>query len=207
MNEKGEQALRKMIAIVLVVGVVSLLWIWSGWVQKRYQSQKKEPLAALAPMAASLSPPVVETTPPVVLPTNPPVVSPTVSETSPEVSNAHEIQKTSTTPVTRVTNTPEEPEASSPATIALTQNLKKGFYLQVASYQTFDEAKSFIEKQAVELGLGRDEVYIKSVKIPSRGTWFRIYVGPFSSSKESLQLGKTLQKSKKIESYLIAKNP
>jgi hypothetical protein len=85
MNEKGEQALRKMIAIVLVVGVVSLLWIWSGWVQKRYQSQKKEPLAALAPMAASLSPPVVETTPPVVLPTNPPVVSPTVSETSPEV--------------------------------------------------------------------------------------------------------------------------
>jgi cell division septation protein DedD len=52
-----------------------------------------------------------------------------------------------------------------------------GFQLQVSSFRTQTEADQF----ATQLRARGHKAYVVEARVPGRGTWFRVRIGPFSS--------------------------
>jgi len=45
---------------------------------------------------------------------------------------------------------------------------------------------------------------MKSVEIERRGTWYRVFVGSYSSQSDAEKVGQSLKQKKLIESFVIA---
>lgn len=65
--------------------------------------------------------------------------------------------------------------------VQLANNLKGKYTVQVGAYKTLDEAKSFASGFEVR---GYSPI-INEVKIPNKGTWYRVSVGAFGTRNEA----------------------
>jgi len=74
------------------------------------------------------------------------------------------------------------------------------FALQIGSFPVMKEARERIAALRAE-GLTAS---MKSVELDGRGTWYRVYVGDFSSKNQAEEEGKRLKAKKLIEGYVIS---
>ena len=73
-------------------------------------------------------------------------------------------------------------QAGAPATAAITADPDKKYAIQIASFA--DQAKADLaQKKAGETGLS---TYIAAIDLGEKGTWHRVYVGPFATKDEAV---------------------
>jgi cell division septation protein DedD len=58
-----------------------------------------------------------------------------------------------------------------------------GYQLQVSSFTTQNEAKTFAD----QLRARGHKAYVVEAHVPGRGTWFRVRIGPFASQRAAAQ--------------------
>jgi cell division protein FtsN len=74
-----------------------------------------------------------------------------------------------------------------------------GFTLQVGSFNAQAEA----DERAGKLGSLGVRAYVVSVEIPKRGTWYRLFVGSFSSREEAGRYGAQLRGRGAVADFIV----
>lgn len=120
--------------------------------------------SATGEATASAPPPPTDRLPVVPLPAQ------NVLEASPVVTRPRDSLTRAATDVAQVASTSQ---ASAPA------GREGGYQLQVSSFRTQEEADKF----AAELRARGHKAYVVEARVPGRGTWFRVRIGPFSSQQ------------------------
>lgn len=73
------------------------------------------------------------------------------------------------------------------------------FTLQVASFETRDEANAF----AGDLRTRGHSVFLVRTSTPERGTWFRVRVGPFNSRREATRYQTRFERQERLPTFLV----
>lgn len=74
-------------------------------------------------------------------------------------------------------------EVSKPGAEKAAPGSEGGYQLQVSSFRSRDEADAF----AAQLRARKHKAYVVEAHVPSRGTWYRVRVGPFATQRAAAQ--------------------
>jgi DedD protein len=74
-----------------------------------------------------------------------------------------------------------------------------GWQLQVSSYRTSAEAEAF----ATQLRARGHKAHVQKAEIPSRGTWYRVKVGPFSTQQEANRYRSSFEAKEKMPGFVV----
>jgi len=130
-----------------------------------------------------------------------PSVQPSVVQSASPASNIAENQPAGQQPAARTSpSTNVDPKGAqvtmpSPADAAG----EGGFTLQVGSFNAQAEA----DERAGKLGSLGVRAYVVSVEIPKRGTWYRLFVGSFSSREEAGRYGAQLRGRGAVADFIV----
>lgn len=95
-----------------------------------------------------------------------------------------------------VSSRPEKP-AAIPTIAAGGDGKTKGhFTLQLSSFQDKAEAEAFAQKYASE------KPYLVVSEIPGKGTWYRVRVGDFATSKDAMAAKESFEKKHSVIAYV-----
>ncbi len=95
-----------------------------------------------------------------------------------------------------IRNEPPQPEEPSPGKRAV-------YALQVASFETREEAEDF----AADLRSRGHQVYLVRTKMPERGTWYRVRVGPMYSRRKALTYRSRFERDERLPTFLVKRVP
>lgn len=73
------------------------------------------------------------------------------------------------------------------------------FTLQVASFETREEAQDFIS----DLRTRGHPVFLVRTSTPERGTWYRIRVGPFQNRRQATQYQSRFERIERLPTFLV----
>lgn len=89
--------------------------------------------------------------------------------------------------------------ASSPTGEAVEPGRPGGFQLQVSSFRKEKTAQGFADR----LRRSGHHAHVEPAVVPSKGTWFRVRVGPFKNRWEAMQYRKEFEKREHIVTFLV----
>ncbi len=80
-----------------------------------------------------------------------------------------------------------------------TQQVSTGYFIQAGSFRTQDQATQLVE------ALQRQEyqAFLQSTAIPNQGTWFRVYIGPYTTPQQAKSAQFRLDSQLVPESFII----
>lgn len=107
-----------------------------------------------------------------------------ITDSKPDTGNLIDSYNITDDKTTAVEDTPKEAVEDinqQDGDVQLANNLKGKYTVQVGAYKTLDEAKSFASGFEVR---GYSPI-INEVKIPNKGTWYRVSVGAFGTRNEA----------------------
>lgn len=73
------------------------------------------------------------------------------------------------------------------------------FTLQVASFDTREEAQDFVS----DLRSRGHPVFLVRTSTPERGTWFRVRVGPFRTRRDAMQYQTRFERQERLPTFLV----
>lgn len=73
------------------------------------------------------------------------------------------------------------------------------YQIQVASFRTEQEAKSYVR----ELRLRGHQAHSQAARVPNRGLWFRVRIGPFKHKYSAVQYKADFEKKEKMATLLV----
>jgi cell division septation protein DedD len=74
--------------------------------------------------------------------------------------------------------------------------------LQIGSFPEEDQAAS---KLKLLRGKGVKEAFAKEVNLGSKGKWYRVYVGPFTSKDLAEKSGSQYKSQRKVDSFIVTR--
>ncbi len=74
-----------------------------------------------------------------------------------------------------------------------------GWQVQVSSFRTMPEADAF----ATQLRARGHKAHVQRADIPSRGTWFRVKIGPFATQGEAIKYRSSFEAKEKIPGFVV----
>jgi len=74
-----------------------------------------------------------------------------------------------------------------------------GWQVQVSSFRTQAEADAF----ATQLRARGHKAHIQMAQIPSRGTWYRVKIGPFANQLEATRYRSTFEAKEKMPGFVV----
>ena len=77
-----------------------------------------------------------------------------------------------------------------------------GFIIQVGSFPELELAKRRLQAME-EKGLKPE---LKTVELPGKGTWYRLFIAGFDSREAADQAGKKYRSDRRIDSYIVSKH-
>jgi len=80
-----------------------------------------------------------------------------------------------------------------------TDGSASAYYLQMASFQQKSEAEKFLPK----VGSVGYSGSVRRVELPGKGTWYRVYAGPFSSKQAAEEARKSVGKKLNINGLVV----
>lgn len=108
--------------------------------------------------------------------------------------------KTAEAPVkAKVVEAKESKPATIPTVAPVDNKGKARFALQLSSFQTKSEAEAFAQKFEGE------RPYLVVSEIPDKGTWYRVRVGDYASSKDALLAKQSFEKKHNVIAYVAQK--
>ena len=75
-----------------------------------------------------------------------------------------------------------------------------GYQLQVSSFRTRPEAQGFAD----QLRARGHKAYVLEARVPGRGTWFRVRVGPFSTQRAAAQYRSAFEAREHVVPFIVA---
>lgn len=81
------------------------------------------------------------------------------------------------------------------------------FTIQVGSYPTLKEARGQVSQLQQLLKEEKDQAFFNEATIKGKGTWYRVYVGGFSSTQEAKAAAAKYRSAQVIRSFIVAKMP
>jgi cell division septation protein DedD len=74
-----------------------------------------------------------------------------------------------------------------------------GWQLQVSSFRTEAEADAFMQ----QLRARGHKAHVQRAEIPSRGTWYRVKIGPFATMNEATKYRSTFEAKEKMPGFVV----
>jgi cell division septation protein DedD len=156
------------------------------------EDQPTTALAALRPNGgtavpvASQPPPPTDRLPVVPLPAQ------AVLEATPIVTRPRDALTKLATDAAQITTPPGSSEA-------VTAGHEGGYQLQVSSFHTQTEAEAFAD----QLRTRGHKAYVLEARVPGRGTWFRVRVGPFPTQHAATQYRTTFEEREHVVPFIV----
>ncbi len=139
--------------------------------------------AAITSPSATMPPPATDVIPVVPLPAQ------NVLEASPVV----------TRPRDQLTKAASEAQASNETTQSAPAGHDGAYQLQVSSFKTHEEADTF----AQQLRLRGHKAYVLEAKVPGRGTWYRVRVGPFPTQAAASSYRSSFENKEHVVPFVV----
>lgn len=149
------------------------------------QGPSPDPLASAAALAP---PPVASDRLPVV-----PVPAQDVLQASPVVTRPRDSLTKAAADTAQIANAPA---AAAPA------GHDGGYQLQVSSFRTAAEANAFGD----QLRARGHKAYVQEAKVPGRGTWFRVRVGPFPTQHAAAAYRSQFEAKEHVVPFIVPPN-
>jgi cell division septation protein DedD len=124
----------------------------------------RSPQGAPAPSATALPPPATDRLPVTPLPAQ------SILEATPVITRPRDT-------LTRAANVAGQIDTPAQSSDTAAAGHDGGFQLQVSSFATPAEAKSFAD----QLRARGHKAYVVEAHVPGRGTWYRVRIGPFAN--------------------------
>ncbi len=149
-------------------------------------------LAALRPNG--VSPPPVPTEPPPPMDRLPvvPLPAQAVLEATPIVTHPRDALTKVATDAAQITTPPTSSETVPPGH-------EGGYQLQVSSFHTQAEAEAFAD----QLRVRGHRAYVVEARVPGRGTWYRVRVGPFPTQHAATQYRSTFEMREHVVPFIV----
>jgi DedD protein len=149
-------------------------------------------LAAVRPyggtaVAVALKPPPPTDRLPVV-----PLPAQSVLEATPVVTRPRDALTRVATDAALITTPPESSETVS-------AGHEGGYQLQVSSFHTETEAEAFAD----QLRARGHKAYVLEARVPGRGTWFRVRVGPFATQHAAMEYRTTFEAREHVVPFVV----
>ena len=77
--------------------------------------------------------------------------------------------------------------------------MEGGFQLQVASFKKQEDADAFV----ADLRRRDHKAYRQAARVPGRGLWHRVRVGPFKTKFQAIQYKKKFEKSERVAPFIV----
>lgn len=90
-----------------------------------------------------------------------------------------------------------DPTAAGGALVA--SGAEGGWQVQVSSFRTLAEADAF----ATQLRARGHKAHVQRAEIPSRGTWFRVKIGPFGTQHEAIKYRSSFEAKEKMPGFVV----
>ena len=74
-----------------------------------------------------------------------------------------------------------------------------GYQLQVSSFRTNEEATAFAD----QLRARGHKAYVIEAKVPSRGTWYRVRIGPFATQHAAASYRSTFEQKEHVVPFIV----
>jgi cell division septation protein DedD len=74
-----------------------------------------------------------------------------------------------------------------------------GYQLQVSSFRTQEEASAFAD----QLRARGHKAYVIEAKVPSRGTWYRVRIGPFATQHAAASYRTTFEQREHVVPFIV----
>ena len=204
------------LGLTFTVVFLACLFLWmfilGVWFGQKMMGKGPSPVAqkTLGKKAPVTSPVIEEVTPPKMALKEPPKPSPSMEVSKPAVSTSKPLAKTPVQkPPEKLPSKPSPPKTSaavkkpSPAVSSKkpSSSPKPYYTLQVASFKSSKEAERYAQ-------FFREKGYraqVLKVNLPRKGTWYRVYVGRFSTLSEAKKAYNLLKQKKWVKQAYIRK--
>jgi DedD protein len=163
----------------------------------RLLSDQDQPTTALALVhaagARSASPPVPAKPPPATdrLPVVP-LPAQAVLEASPIVTRPRDSMTQQASDAAQINSTPTSGETVGPGHDG-------GYQLQVSSFRTQGEGEAFAE----QLRARGHKAYVLEARVPGRGTWYRVRIGPFPTQHAATQYRSSFESREHVVPFVV----
>jgi cell division septation protein DedD len=137
-------------------------------------------------VAASAPPPPTDRLPVVPLPAQ------TVLEATPIVTRPRDALTKVATDAAQITTPPESSDTAA-------AGHDGGYQLQVSSFHTQPEANAFAD----QLRARGHHAYVLEARVPGRGTWYRVRVGPFTTQHAATQYRSSFEAKEHVVPFIV----
>jgi cell division septation protein DedD len=141
---------------------------------------------ALSAAPAAKPPPPTDRLPVVPLPAQ------TVLEASPIVTRPRD-------PLTKVASDAAQINTAAPSPETAQAGHDGGYQLQVSSFRSQAEAESFAD----QLRARGHKAYVLEARVPGRGTWYRVRIGPFATQHAAMQYRVTFEAREHVVPFVV----
>jgi DedD protein len=159
------------------------------------QDQQTTAMAVVRPTGSKLAaPPAVPAKPPPATDRLPvvPLPAQTVLEASPIVTRPRDALTQQASDAAQIGSAPTSDEAVGPGHDG-------GYQLQVSSFRTQAEGEAFAE----QLRARGHKAYVLEAKVPGRGTWYRVRVGPFATQHAAAQYRASFESREHVVPFVV----
>jgi DedD protein len=155
------------------------------------------PMASGAPIASAVGPGVSAQPPPAtdrlsVVPLPAPIPAQSVLEATPIVTRPRDA-------LTRAASDAAQLTGPGTSTDTAPAGHEGGYQLQVSSFHTQTEAEAFAD----QLRARGHRAYVVEARVPARGTWYRVRVGPFPTQHAATQYRASFEDREHVVPFIV----